>query len=139
MPCVEHLARLRERQPELDTLGVRVFVVAFESAASVRRYRARHDIPWPVLRDPRRDAYRAFGMERNPVRALVSPKTIWHYLRQAMRGRLPRLTASDYAQLGGDVLLSATGERCWVHVSREPADRASIDQIVRAARACAAD
>ena len=32
-----------------------------------------------------------------------------YYLRNALRGRLPRLHATDMLQLGGDVVLSAGG------------------------------
>lgn len=128
---------MRERKPELTSLDLQVFIVTFESAASVDRFRKRHDIPWPLLRDPRRVAYRTFGMERDPLRALAAPRTGWYYVRQARRGRLPRMTVSDYAQLGGDVLLSPDGEVCWSHISREPADRAPVERIVRKTRDCA--
>ena len=130
---------MREQQATLDAADLQVFVVTFESAKRVGDYQAREPVAFPVLRDPHRDAYCAFGFARNPRRALAMPTTGVYYLRNALRGRLPRLHATDMLQLGGDVVLSAGGDVCWVHASREPADRPSIDDIVRAVSECQDD
>jgi hypothetical protein len=122
---------LRDQQTRLDAGGVQVFAVTFESAQRIADYRAREPIAFPILRDPRREAYRAFGLERNPRRAFAAPATSWYYVRQAARGRLPWFRSGDYIQLGGDVVLSAAGEPCWVYASREPADRPSIEDLLR--------
>jgi hypothetical protein len=130
---------LRERRAELDAFGVQVFAVTFESTKRVRQFRERETLHVPILRDPSRAAYRAYGIERKPVQSLGSRVTGWYYLRQALRFRLPRVVPSDFFQLGGDVLISASGDICWVYASREPADRPSIDRILREARGCGRD
>lgn len=124
---------MREREPELSALNVRVYAVTFESAARVRDYRANNTVAtgFPILRDPRREAYREFGLGRQGVESLANVRTLAFYARQTLRGRLPRLHASDFGQLGGDVLLDAEGSAAWIYSSREPADRPSVDDIVR--------
>lgn len=130
---------MRDHQVQFDASGIQIFAVTFESRSRVRTYRDREPAAFPVLRDPRREAYAAFGFDRRPIRSVWSPRTFWYYLRQALRGRLPHLTRSDYFQLGGDVLLSPDGEVCWVYTSREPADRPTIERILRSAYDCVGD
>ena len=117
-------------------MGARVYAVTFEPANQVQAFREREGVDIPILRDPRRAAYKACGIDRKPAQTIWSPATIWYYVRQALQGRLPHARRSDYFQLGGDVVLSSSGERCWVHASREPADRPDIDRILKAIDEC---
>jgi hypothetical protein len=127
---------LRERRDELTRYDVRVFAVTFESRGRVDAYLARESPGFPILRDPRRAAYRAFGLGRRGTLGIWSPRTLWYYARQALRGRLPRVARADMHQLGGDVLLAPDGGVCWLYRSRQPADRPSIDDILTALDAC---
>lgn len=137
MPCLEHLAQLREREAVLAARGVRVMAVTFESAERVREYREREPISYPILRDPERVAYRAFGLQRRERAASIwRPKTSWYYVKNMVRGRLPRVARADYYQLGGDVLLSPSGAVCWVYRSQEPADRPSVELILKEVGDC---
>lgn len=128
---------MRDHQTEFENLGVRIFAVTFEPVGRVRQYRTHERLAVPILRDPNRSAYRAFGMERSTIRSLAAPATAIYYLRQAWRGRLARFAHADVTQLGGDVLLSTAGRPCWIYVSREPADRPKVEQILREVRDCA--
>lgn len=110
---------------------VAVYAVTFESPERVRAYRQREQLAFPILRDPRRDAYRAFGLARG-AREALGARTVGYYARQALRGRLPRLASSDWRQLGGDALLDRRGNVCWVYRSREPADRPAIAELLAA-------
>lgn len=125
---------MRERENELSALNVRVYAVTFESAARVAVYRTHNPVAvgFPILRDPRREAYRAFGLGRQGSGGVTNLRTLAFYTRQALRGRLPRLHASDFGQLGGDVLLDASGAAAWIYPSREPADRPTVDEIIEA-------
>lgn len=125
---------MRERRDELEALDTRVFAVTFESEQRVREYREREAIDVPMLRDPRREAYRAFGIERAGLPGIWAPRTIWYYVTQVLRGRFPRFARADWYQLGGDVLLDEDGRAVWIYRSREPADRPSIDTVLNEVR-----
>lgn len=131
---------MRERETELAARGLRVVAVTFESATRVREYREREPIPYPILRDPERAAYRAFGLQRRERAASIwRPRTFRYYVKNVVRGRLPHVARADYNQLGGDVLLSPSGEVGWVYRSEEPADRPSVEMILKELDDCHAD
>ena len=131
---------MREQEADLAAHGLRVFAVTFEPARRVREYREREPVPYPILRDPGRVAYRAFGLQRREHAASIwRPKTTWYYLKSLLRGRLPHVARADYYQLGGDVLLSPSGAVCWVYRSEEPADRPNIDLILKEVHDCRGD
>ena len=128
---MDHLAQLRERQAELDRRGVRVLAVTFEPESRVREYHEQGRLPFPTLRDPQRAGYQRFGIERRSARRIFSPGTIWYYLKSLLKGRKLEFAQSDYYQLGGNVLLGSDGSTLWVYRSQNPADRPSVDDILR--------
>ena len=81
-------------------------LVSFEPLERIRWYLADAPFAWPVLLDPDRHLYKAYGFERTSFRrAWLSPRTLAHYLRAALKGRLPHRPVADTLQLGGDVLI----------------------------------
>lgn len=105
--------------------------MSFEPDARVQEVRERGVLPYPVLRDPRREAYRHFGIERRPARKIFGIATLWYYTRSLLRGRLPEMIKGDPYQLGGNVLLDVDGSTIWIYSSQEPADRPAVDDIFK--------
>ncbi len=105
--------------------------MTFDSVRRIQEYQAKGHLPFPTLRDPRRAGYERFGIERKGVRELLSPGTVWYYLKRLLQGRVPAVGHSDYYQMGGDVLLDADSSVLWVYRSRNPADRPSVDDILK--------
>jgi peroxiredoxin len=132
LPCREHLLEVLARK---DELALRVVVVAFAPADALAGYQRRLGLDEVlVLSDPERRAYSAFGFGRGAIaRVWLDPRVWWRYLTLIRRGRRPERVQQDTLQLGGDVLIDASGRVRWVYASRGPADRPSIAAI-RAAR-----
>jgi hypothetical protein len=129
---------LRGQALELERLGALVYAVSFESRGRVTEFQAGEPLPFPLLRDPSRSTYRAFGLGRRPATTIWGPRTLWYYVWQVLRGRLPSSSAGrDPYQLGGDVILKADQSGGWIYGSRHPADRpepAAILAVIRRAR-----
>jgi hypothetical protein len=121
---------LREQQDELDRLGARVVAVSFESRARMRDFQRREPLPFPLLRDPRRAAYRAFGFERRSLATVWGPRTLWYYVRRLLQGQRLPLTRGDPYQLGGDVVVRAGHRAGWRYPSAHPADRPRVASIM---------
>jgi hypothetical protein len=135
--CREHLAQLREHQEELAQLGAVVLGVSFEEPSVIARFAARESLPYPILSDPVRRAYRVFGLERAETAQVWSHNALRTYARGLLRGRLPRLPRADITQLGGDFVLDGHGRMVYEYRSEESADRPAIESLLDAVRAVA--
>ena len=102
MPCLEHLAQLRERKDEFDRLTAEVLVVSFEPIERASMFAQEEGIPFTVVSDLQRVAYRHFGFGRSRLRPW-SPLAVFAYLRAAFSGRRVRLPRARVSQFGGDV------------------------------------
>ena len=126
--------QLHQQEGALRALNVRVAVVTFETVASARRYLTDMDLPWPLLLDETRDLYRAYGMERGKWWQIYSPGTLWAYLQLVLGGRKLEASEGDTSQLGGDVLIDPDGIVRLHHVSANPADRPSVEELLSLVR-----
>lgn len=117
-------------------LGARVAVVSYAAPALLRLYREEQGLDDVLLlSDQHRAAYAAFGFGRAGVgRVWLDPRVWRAYAALLARGRRPRSAQDDTLQLGGDVLVDAAGLVTWIHRSRGPEDRPSINEVLAARR-----
>lgn len=126
-----------EQQAALDRLGAIVVAVTFEPPSTVARFARDVALPYPVLSDPTRRAYAAFGLRRGRLTEVWNWNTLKVYLRSLLHGRRPPLPHGDLAQLGGDVVIDPDGLIVFLYRSKEPADRPKIDDLLAAIRRAA--
>jgi hypothetical protein len=121
---------LRQREEEVDRLGLKVVVVTFEAGPLAIAYVEQTGLDWPVLVDEDRSLYEAYGMMRASFWDIWGPRTWWAYLKLMIRGRRPRAPAADAYQRGGDVLVDPDGMVRLHHVGDGPADRPEVSSIL---------
>lgn len=129
---------MRDRLDELPA-GTEVVLVVFTDADRARTYADEHRLGYPVLRDPDRAAYRAFGLRRGVARTVWGWKALRRYIeiiRADGLGGLRRPT-EDTLQLGGDFVIGPDGTLAWGYWSIGPADRPSVGALIGAATAAA--
>lgn len=124
---------MRDRLDDLG--GCEVALVTFTAPRNLRGYRGRLGLPYPVLSDEARTAYRAYGFGRGPWWRVWGPATLRAYARLVRRGERVTRPTEDTQQLGGDVVVDATGRVAYLHRSRGPADRPPVDDLVAAVSA----
>jgi peroxiredoxin len=131
LPCREHLLEVLAHK---DELALRVVAVAFAPSDVLAGYQRRLGLDdVQVLSDPERRAYREFGFGRGSIaRVWLDPRVWLRYLSLIRRGRRPERVQEDALQLGGDVLIDASGRVRWVYASRGPEDRPSLAAITAA-------
>lgn len=101
----------------------------------VRWYLEDVDFGWPVLADPERTLYAAYGLRRGSfARVWLSPRTLWFYASQLARGRVARRPRADTLQLGGDFIIDGGGIVRFAHSSVEPADRPPVEEMLNVLR-----
>jgi peroxiredoxin len=116
---------------DLAAAGCSILVVSQARPEVLSRYLARRSWNVPIVSDPDRDVYRAFGLERTGWATFFRPTVLWGYLRGMLRGyglKAP-YRGEDVLQLGGDFILDRFGRVRFAYSSVNPVDRPGIDAI----------
>ena len=134
MPCAAHVIAVRDRIEELGSATV--VLVTFSAPEMAAHYQADHNLPFAVLRDPDRAAYRAFGLGRGPVRRVYGWRALQRYVQIFRRDGLGgwRRPVEDTLQLGGDFVVSPDGTLIWGHWGEGPDDRPDVDELITAVK-----
>jgi peroxiredoxin len=122
----------------LDELGesTEVVLITFTDIISLTEYQWSNELPYPVLTDPRRETYRAYGLGRGSVRRVWGTRATKRYIelvRESGLGALRKPT-EDTLQLGGDFVIGPDGNLAWGFWGDGPDDRPSVDDLVIAVR-----
>lgn len=128
------MTQLRQVETELESLGARVVIVTFEADWVVRAYVKQMQLTWPILSDPDRQLYRAYGIDNARWRDLLGPATLRSYARLMARGKRPRWSGANVSQRGGDVVIDPNGIVRLVYVGTGPADRPSVPSLLTCMR-----
>ena len=107
-----------------------MIAVSFEPADRVALLALQLDLPFPVLSDPERTVYNAYGLGSGSWLRIFSPGTIWTYVKHFAVGRRYEHRSSDWKQLGGDFILDAAGAATFEHRSTAPNDRPEVSQLI---------
>ncbi len=123
---------MREHDAAWAQHDVAIAVVTFEADAIAQAYVRDNQLPWPVLVDPNRGLYQAYGMDRASARDIWSPRTWLAYARLMRKGHKRRAATDDVRQRGGDVLIDPAGIVRIHHVGAGPADRPTVNELIAA-------
>ena len=125
------MAQLRRLAHEFQQRKTRILLVCFAQEHWARAFLEETGSPFPLLMDPERESYRAFGLKSSLARTYFSPATIRYYAKAILMGRKfhPKPRGNPH-QMGGDFLIDCDGSLLLAHPSREPADRPSVEAIL---------
>ena len=122
----------------LDQLGpdTAVALVTFSSGPLLADYVAHHELPFPVLSDADRAAYRAYGLARGTRRRVWGLRAARRYVellrRDGVRGL--RRPVEDPLQLGGDFVVAPDGTLSYGFWGAGPDERPPMGELVAAVR-----
>jgi hypothetical protein len=122
---------LWQQRKELEKRQVRVVVVTFETGFLAQAYVMETGLSWPFLVDGDRSLYQAYGMLRAGFWDIWGPSTWRVYLKELLRGKLPKKSSGDIHQRGGDILIDPGGIVRMHHIGKGPSDRPSVADILR--------
>ena len=107
-----------------------MLLVTFESRDSASAYVQETGITWPVIIDEQHNLYNSYDMDLAGFWDIWGPSTWWAYLKQLMKGNIPKSSSGDIHQRGGDILIDHQGIIQFHHVGTGPADRPSVESIL---------
>ncbi len=122
---------MRDHEEEFRRRNVIVVVVTFENDFLARGYLEETSLSWPLLIDETRETYANYGMLTASFLDIWGPKSWWAYLKEIMKGRMPKKSHGDISQRGGDLLIDPGGIVRMHHVGAGPADRPAVEAILQ--------
>jgi hypothetical protein len=116
--------------------GCSVLVVCQAKPEVLSLYLSREPRGVPVVCDPERVAYRAFGLQRVGWLSFFRPKVLAGYIGKMLRGHRVRrpYAGEDLLQLGGDFVLNRQREVKFAFTSNDPTARPSVEELLRSLR-----
>lgn len=122
---------MRDKEDELNGLNVNVVVVTFENDFLARCYVEDTALVWPILIDTTREVYKGYGMLAASFWDVWGLKTWRVYFKEMLKGNTPKKSDGDVYQRGGDVLVDPEGIVRLHHIGEGPADRPSVEHILK--------
>jgi hypothetical protein len=125
---------VQQRYEDFRRHGAEVLFVSQARPEILTAFLREQPLPFSIVADSERSAYRVFGLERTTWVRMLRPDVIWRFLRLLFRGwRLQRVRkGEDVLQLGGDFVLDGEGRLVFAYRSTEPTDRPSIEVLLQA-------
>lgn len=131
--CRAHVRGVQAAEARFREEGVRVVVIGMGTPEQCARFRRRQGLGFPVLSDPERAAYRAYGLPAGTAEQLMGRPELTGGIRLALRGLLPSRPTGDPRQLGGDFLIDREGVLRYARRSRRAADVPDPEALLAAA------
>lgn len=125
---------MRRIYPEVHAIGGEIVAISFEPVERVAQLAAELDLPFPLLSDPERESYRAYGLNRGGWSEVFSWTTLRTYARLLLRGQRYQHRWSDWRQMGGDFVIDREGILRYEYRGRSPADRPDPVELLEVLR-----
>lgn len=111
-----------------------VVVMTFTDHNNIGAYRQRHQLDLPVIVDPDRLAYRAYGLGRGSIRRVWGGRAAARYLEIVGSDGFAGLArpVEDTLQLGGDFIVDPDGTLVYGFWGEGPDDRPSVEDLLLA-------
>lgn len=128
-----------KQQPAIEQCGGVAVLVAYDRPGLLGTKMMRGlAVPFPILFDPERWAYRAWGLGRTGLfGAMLSPVLNWRYFKLLIGGERFLGLAPDMFQLGGDFVLDRRHRVTFMHRMRNNGDRAPVARLIAELRQAA--
>lgn len=132
--CNLHLQSFARRRGELASAGVTEVAVFYSSDDELRDQ--DHGLGIHLVADPDRELYRAFGVDRRGLRAVLHPKALWAAVRGVLTGKgwLPRDVRAMFG-MPADLLIASDGSVVAQKRGRHADDQWSVDDVLRLTQA----
>ena len=131
--CREHLQRIRAAFPDIQRRGGKVVAITFGEPHGAARFAQMNSLPFPVLADPERAAYHAFGLTDGHMDDVFDPVALLRQAAQALRGNIPYVTSLAAAsQRGGVFVVDRAGFVRLAHIATPIYNYPTIEQYYTA-------
>ena len=137
--CRELMTKLRAAYPDFVERRAAVITVAQGTPAQAAHFGNMFRIPFPILADPTRQAYRAYRVSEGTMNQF-NLTLVSHMLGQAARGNFPGVSdhvramsgsnGSSLSQFGGTFVIDTGGIIRYVHIADPVYAIPTIDELL---------
>jgi peroxiredoxin len=122
--CQAQVVALREDRELFERIGARVTLVGQGTAQECAKFCDGRRVPFRVLVDPDRDAYRAYGLSKGGAMQVVGPQVMLPWIRNELRAetRQRGFRGGSFTQMPGTFVIDVAGIVRFAHRSRHVAD-----------------
>ena len=123
---------MRQKEKEFEAADVRVVLVGLGSSGEAEAFRKALALKFPVVCDPDRRLFGAYGLKRMNLFQLASPSLMLKGVKALSQGHTMGLPRGDVYQLPGVFIIDRKGRIRYSHIGRDPADHPAAEEIVSA-------
>jgi peroxiredoxin len=130
--CQEHVVQLRDDRERFEEAGASIVLIGQGGAKGAAKFCAEKEVPFTCLADPRKEAYRAFGLKRGSPREFTGPQMLGRYVKANLRRetRQGSIVGHDVRQMPGTFVVDTGGVVRFAHRNRDSADNPSNQAIL---------
>lgn len=129
--------QLYRHADDIRSAGASLTLIGQATPRHATHFRRKLEIDLPVLADEDRDSYKAAGAKVATLTELLGPASVGRGALKTLKGQRQGRVIGHPAQLGGVFVVRPDGEVAWSHMSDDPSDLPSTDELVAAVRKAA--
>ncbi len=126
------MVQLRDKAKDFETAGARVMLVGMAPPKEAGAFLKKFDLPFPMICDPDRKLYEAYGLKRMGTLGFLSPSLAIKSLSALAGGNLVGIPEGDVKQLAGVFIIDKTGKVRFRYVSEDPSDFPPAQDVLAA-------
>ncbi len=126
---------MRRAQPRFRDAEAVLAVVGQGTPEQTAEFVGKLDLPYPVLAEPKRTAYAAYGLAVGGAKAFLNPASARTFLRSFASGAGSGRPVGDPRELGGAFVVDRRGKICLAHPARFAGDTPTVDDLLAAVAA----
>lgn len=123
---------MRLKKQDFDQTGAQVMLVGMGTPEESSAFEMKFDIPFPLISDPKRQLYRAFGLKKISTLELLSPTVAFKGILAMTKGHTIGIPIGDVRQLPGVFIINTDGRVVYSYFARDPSDHPDPDTILEA-------
>ena len=137
--CREWLTILRSKYPDIVERGAAVIAVAQGDPLQAAHFVNQFRIPFPLLADPLRQAFQAYGLSAGSLAQTIGPRVIRQMVGTGIQGYLPGVTehvrimtgkdSASLRQLGGTFVVGQGGMLRYAQVGTPIYKHPPLDEL----------
>ncbi|MCG6881411.1 MAG: AhpC/TSA family protein [Deltaproteobacteria bacterium] len=124
------MAQLRDKAGDFEKAGGRIMLVGMGPPKESEAFLEKFEFPFPMICDPDRKLYGAFGLKRMGTLGFLSPSLALKSLSALAGGNMVGIPEGDVKQLGGVFIIDTTGHVRFRHLSADPSDFPSAEDVL---------